>query len=60
MPAKKPRPKDEKPQRERFLETAKDLDAEDGKGAFERAFKQVVPVRPPPANGASDKKEPGD
>jgi len=44
MPAKKPRPEDEKPQRERFLETAKDLDAEDGKAKFERAFKKVVPT----------------
>ena len=42
MPAKKPRPEDEKPQRERFLETAKDLDAEDGKAAFERAVKRIV------------------
>jgi len=42
MPAKKPRPEAEKPQRERFLETAKDLDAEDGKAKFERAFKKVV------------------
>lgn len=45
MPAKKPRPEDEKPQRERFLETAKDLDAEDGKAKFEKAFKKVVPSR---------------
>ena len=45
MPAKKPRPKDEKPQRERFLETAKDLDAENGKAEFERAFKKVVPAK---------------
>jgi len=45
MPAKKPRPKDEKPQRDRFLETAKDLDAEDGKEAFEKAVKKIVPTK---------------
>lgn len=51
MPAKKPRPKDEKPQRERFLETAKDLDAETGKAEFERAFKKVVPKAKERSNG---------
>ena len=45
MPAKKPRPKGEKPQRERFIETAKDLDAEAGKAEFERAIKKIVPKR---------------
>lgn len=53
MPAKKPRPKDEKSQRERFLETAKDLDAEDGKREFERAFKKVVRSRNPSDEKAS-------
>ena len=43
MPAKKPRPKDEKPQRERFIEKAKELDAENGKAAFERAVKKILP-----------------
>lgn len=57
MPAKKPRPEDEKPQRERFLETAKDLDAEDGKREFERAFKKVVP---PAVHGADAKKGPNE
>lgn len=45
MPAKKPRPRDEKPQRERFIETAKDLDAENGKAEFERAVKILLPPK---------------
>lgn len=45
MPAKKRKPKDEKPQRERFLETAKDLDAEKGKEKFERAVKKILPKK---------------
>ena len=47
MPAKKPRPKDEKPQRERFIETAKELEAENGKAEFERAMKKVLPKNAP-------------
>lgn len=43
MPAKKPPPKDEKPQKERFIEAAKeagvDLDA------FDRAMGKIVPPR---------------
>lgn len=42
MPAKKPKPKDEKPQRERFLDTAKEVEAGESKEAFERTFKKVV------------------
>jgi hypothetical protein len=43
MPEKKPRPKAEKPQRERFVDTAKQVEAGEDKAAFERAFKMVVP-----------------
>lgn len=43
MPGKKPRPKAEKPQRERFVDTAKQAEADDSKEAFEMAFKVVVP-----------------
>ncbi len=43
MPGKKPKPKDEKPQRERFLDTAKQVEAGDTKEAFERAFRKIVP-----------------
>lgn len=60
MPAKKPRPKDEKPQRDRFIETAKDLDAEDGKAKFEKAFKRVVSTSSPQAHPPHGKKKPSD
>ncbi|MBK8197340.1 MAG: hypothetical protein IPK75_03130 [Acidobacteria bacterium] len=43
MPAKKQKPKDEKPQRERFLDTAKQVEAGEDKATFEQAFKTVVP-----------------
>ncbi len=46
MPAKKPRPKDEKPQKERFVKAAKeagvDLDQ------FERAMGKIIPPKKKP------------
>lgn len=45
MPARKPKP-DEKPQRERFIETAQEIGAEESKEAFEKAFDRIV--TPPP------------
>lgn len=50
MPAKKPKPKDEKPQRERFLDTAKQVEASEDKAAFEGVFKRIVPVSKPRNN----------
>lgn len=48
MPAKKPRP-DEKPQIERFIATAREIETDESLEAFERAFDSVViPSRPPP------------
>lgn len=45
MPAKKPRPKDEKPQKERFIEAAKkagvDVDA------FDHTMDKIAPPRKP-------------
>jgi len=41
MPAKKPKP-DEKPQSERFIETAREIETDDRPEAFERAFDTVV------------------
>lgn len=38
--------KDEKPQKERFIETAQEMGAFDNKDAFERAFKKIVPESP--------------
>lgn len=42
MPARKPPPSDEKPQRERFIETAREIGASEDPEAFERAFRQVM------------------
>ena len=42
MPARKPRPPDEKPQRERFIETAREVGASEDPKEFERAFREVV------------------
>jgi len=44
MPARKPRP-DEKPQSERFIETAREIGADETPEAFERVFDAVV--KPP-------------
>lgn len=44
MPAKKPKP-DEKPQSERFIETAREIGAGETKESFERAFIKIVSVK---------------
>lgn len=41
MPAKKPRPKDEKPQKERFIEAAKAAGVDEAE--FDRALNQILP-----------------
>jgi hypothetical protein len=46
--AQKPRPPknaDDKAQSERFIETARELGADDSGEKFERAFKKVVPPK---------------
>jgi hypothetical protein len=45
MPAKKPPAKDEKPQKERFIEAAKK--AEVDVDAFDRVMKKITPPRTP-------------
>jgi hypothetical protein len=54
MPAKKTKP-DEKPQGERFIETAREIGADETQEGFEEAFKRVVPSlkSAPPSQGAS-------
>lgn len=47
MPAKKPKP-DEKPQSERFIETAREIGADETKEGFEKALKKVIPLTSPP------------
>jgi len=46
MPARKPPPKDEKPQRERFIETARAIGASEDHEEFERVFAKVVKPNP--------------
>ena len=43
MPKKKPRPKDEKPQKDRFIETAKDIGADETGYPFESAIRKILP-----------------
>lgn len=43
MPKDKKPTKDDRPQKERFIETAKELGASENKDAFERAFKKIAP-----------------
>lgn len=42
MPAKKPPPKDEKPQKDRFKEAARKAGADQSGAEFEKVFKKVV------------------
>ncbi len=47
MPAKKLKP-DEKSQSERFIEAAREAEADETEEGFERAFKKVIhPSKPP-------------
>ncbi len=52
MPAKKPKA-DEKPQRERFVEAAREIGADETERGFERAFKKIVT-----SSSSSEKKRP--
>ena len=45
MPRKAPRPSDEKPQRERFIETAREIGASENPEDFEQVFEQIVKRR---------------
>lgn len=45
MPTKKPQSADEKPQRERFIEAAREAQADETEEAFEEAFKKVLPPK---------------
>ncbi len=44
MPAKKPKP-DEKPQRERFIETAREIGADETQEGFEKGFDNIDPKK---------------
>lgn len=47
MPARKPHAPDEKPQRERFIETAREIGASEDARDFERVFREVVKSKVP-------------
>jgi hypothetical protein len=46
MPARKLPSPDEKPQRERFIEAARDIGASEDPEEFERAFRKIMSRRP--------------
>ncbi len=46
MPARKPPPSEERPQSEEFIETARALDADESREAFERVFKKITAYHP--------------
>jgi hypothetical protein len=50
MPAKKPKP-DEKPQRERFIETAREIGADETQEGFERGFRKIATKNDSQKNG---------
>ena len=47
MPKKKPPKKGEKPQSQRFIETAKELGADETGEMFEKAIEKVLPKKVP-------------
>jgi len=53
MPARKPR-KDEKPQSERFIETAREIGADETPEAFERVFDKLARITKKPGSNKSD------
>ena len=61
MPARKPPPPDEKPQRERFIEAAREIGASENAEDFERVFRTVMKPEKlmrgsPPTNPPTDRK----
>ena len=57
MPARKPK-LDEKPQSERFIETAREIGADETPEAFERVFRKVVTPRNQCSSPSRDPDEP--
>ena len=45
MPKKKPPKKGEKPQKQRFIETAKEVGADQTGEVFEKAVKRILPTK---------------
>jgi hypothetical protein len=58
MPARKPRPPDEKPQFERFIEAVRKTDAADTDEPLERAIEKIIdPLMKQRQQKQSDQKE---
>jgi hypothetical protein len=53
MPARKPRPKDEKPQFERFIETVRKVEASETDEELEHALDKITPPK-----GLAERKKP--
>lgn len=53
MPARKLRPEDEKPQRDRFTETAREIGASEDPEEFARAFDMIVTCHPMSQRGST-------
>jgi hypothetical protein len=47
MPARKPRPPDEKPQIERFREMARELECDESEEAFDALLRKIAAAGPP-------------
>jgi hypothetical protein len=58
MPAKKPPPPDEKPQRDRFIEAAREHGASEDPAEFERVFRKVMAPQKGAPKPADDQSRP--
>jgi hypothetical protein len=45
MPAKNPPPKDEKPQKQRFIDTAREHGADETGRKFDKAIEKILPAK---------------
>jgi hypothetical protein len=48
MPTRKPSPPDEKPQQERFIQTAREIGASEDPAALDRVFRKIMRLKPAP------------
>ncbi len=56
MPARKPRPKDEKPQFERFVETARKVEADETDEMLDRIIRKIAPAKRQLGQSKTDKR----
>ena len=57
MPKKKKRSEDEKPQSQRFIDAAKEAEADEDGEEFERAFRKIVPAKKPSTSREQDPRD---